>query len=161
MRRSDVMRDAVDPRPKGATAIEQLKTSPKLKMNFLKEITPLLRVGLVAADEAPNHGPAPNDGLLIHRVLLAAVHSSSILPSIGNSPRIGPVSYIHIQPYWTKYGNIPESTPQGWARVLGPITENTLLCPDSASSIPCPLLDRPVIHCWRFLSLRAAAFRYS
>jgi hypothetical protein len=28
-------------------------------------------------------------------------------------------------------------------------------------SIPCPLFDWSVIHCWRFLSLRASAFRYS
>ena len=58
-------------------------------MNFLKEITPLLRVGLVTIDEPPNHGRVLNDGLFVQRVLLAAVHFRSIFLLLGIVPGSG------------------------------------------------------------------------
>jgi hypothetical protein len=91
----DIVRHAVDPRPQRAAAIEQLQASPKLEMNILQQIPPPLRVGLVTAAEPPNHGPVLRDCLFIQRVLLAAVHSRSILLSTGNSLRGGSVSYIN------------------------------------------------------------------
>ncbi len=43
MRCGDIVRDAADPGPECAAAIEQLQAAPKLKMNVLQQIAPQFR----------------------------------------------------------------------------------------------------------------------
>lgn len=66
-------------------------------MNLLQEITPPLRVGLIASGEPPNCNAVLCDHLFVQRVLFAAFHSGSILLSIWLSLRIGSFSYSRAQ----------------------------------------------------------------
>jgi len=47
MRRTDVVSDAIDPGAKRAAAIKAVETSPQRDVNFLQQVAPQVRVGLV------------------------------------------------------------------------------------------------------------------